>query len=286
MKQILVPTDFSMCADNAINFTIQSAKILPAKITLLHSFEVKNNIYTDYLGVNREYNVSLLDEIKGKLDRLKKNIEEADGIVVDTFISTSSLQEAIIKFVMEKEADLIIMGTLGASGIKEKLWGSRTASVIGKSNIPVMAIPIEYEWKKPQKILLATNKFEKEPAILNYLFEFAALYMAQVRVAVFTDVDNDKASIFFEHKNKIPEYEKFLKEAYKEDTLASAQLYGKDFQATLQDFTREYDIDMLVMVTYQRPFWERIFNPGMTKRMSYHTHIPLLAIPANRKEEQ
>jgi hypothetical protein len=43
---------------------------------------------------------------------------------------------------------------------------------------------------------------------------------------------------------------------------------------------------MLVMVTYQRSFWERIFNPGMTKRMSYHTHIPLLAITANKKEEQ
>jgi hypothetical protein len=40
------------------------------------------------------------------------------------------------------------------------------------------------------------------------------------------------------------------------------------------------------MVTYQRTFWERIFNPGMTKRMSYHTHVPLLAIAVNKKEER
>ena len=286
MKQIVVPTDFSKCADNAIDFAIQSAKILPAKVTLLHSFEINDNIYTDYMGVNREYNLSILNGVKEKLTQLKKNIEETDGIVVDTLISTSALQDTIAKSVNEKNADLIIMGTLGASGIKEKLWGSRTAAVIGKSDIPVMAIPIEYKWKKPQKILLATNKFEKEPAILDYLFELAGLYMAQVQVAVFTNVDNDKAALFLEHKNKIARYEKFLKETYNEGTLASVHLYGKDYQTTLQNFIRENNIDILVMVTYQRSFWERIFNSGMTKRMSYHTHIPLLAITVNKKEEE
>jgi nucleotide-binding universal stress UspA family protein len=285
MKQIVVPTDFSKCADNAIDFAIQSAKILPAKVTLLHSFEINDNIYTDYMGVNREYNLSILNGVKEKLAQLKKNIEETDGIVVDTLISTSALQDTIAKSVNEKNADLIIMGTLGASGIKEKLWGSRTAAVIGKSDIPVMAIPIEYKWKKPQTILLATNKFEKEPAILDYLFELAGLYMAHVQVAVFTNVDNDKAALFLEHKNKIAQYEKFLKETYNESTLASVHLYGKDYQTTLQNFIRENNIDIFVMVTYPRSFWERIFNPGMTKRMSYHTHIPLLAITVNKKEE-
>jgi nucleotide-binding universal stress UspA family protein len=286
MKQIIVPTDFSRCADNAINFAVQSAKILPAKVTLLHSFEINDNIYTDYMGVNREYNLTILNGVKEKIAQLKKSIEETDGIVVDTLISTSSLQDAIAKSVKEKNADLIIMGTLGASGIKEKLWGSRTAAVIGKSNIPVMAIPIEYKWKKPQKILLATNKFEKEPTILDYLFELEGLYMAQVQVAVFTNVDNDKAALFLEHKNKIAQYENFLKQTYNENTLASVHLYGKDYQTTLQNFIRENNIDIFVMVTYPRSFWERIFNPGMTKRMSYHTHIPLLAITVNKKEEE
>ena len=286
MKQILVPTDFSKCADNAVNFAVQSAKILSAKVTLFHSFEVNDNIYTDYLGVNREYNLTMLTDVKEKLDHLKKNIEETDGVVVDTFVSTSSLQDGIVKFIKEKKPDLIIMGTLGASGIKEKLWGSRTAAIIGKVDIPVMAIPIEYKWKKPQKILLATNQFEKEPAILDYLFELADLYMAQMQVAVFTDVDNDKTATFLKHTDKISEYEEFLKATYNEDTLASVHLHGKDFQTTLQNFISENNIDMLAMVTYQRSFWERMFHPGMTKRISYHTHIPLLAIMVKKKEEQ
>jgi nucleotide-binding universal stress UspA family protein len=279
MKQILVPTDFSTCADNAINFAVQSAKIIPAKITLLHSFEVNNNIYTDYLGVNREFNMTMLNGIEEKMMQLKKNTYETDGVVVDTYISTNSLQEAITKFIKEKKVDLIVMGSLGASGMKEKLWGSRTGAVIGKSSVPVIVVPVEYEWKKPQNILLATNRFEKEAAILNYLFELAGLYMCQVQVAVFTDGDDDNAQTFLEHQQKISEYEEYLKETYKEETLTSAHIHGENFETTLQNFIKENDIDILVMVTYQHKFWNRIFNPSKTKRMSYHTNIPLLAIP-------
>lgn len=280
MKRLLVPTDFSKSANNAIDFAVQSAKILPAKITLLHSFEVNGNIYTDYMGINKEFTSTLLNDANEKLSELKQRIEETDGVVADTLVSTDSLQGAIKKSVKEKAFDMVIMGTLGASGIKEKLWGSRTSEVIGKSAIPVMVIPIDYTWQKPKKILFVTNQFEREPAILNCLFELAGLYMARVQVAVFTDEDDDKALTFLDHTSKIAQYEAFLKDSYKEDTLMSTHLYGEEFEETLQNFIKENEIDLLVMVTYQQRFWNRIFNPSKTKRMSYHTSIPLLAIPS------
>jgi hypothetical protein len=103
--------------------------------------------------------------------------------------------------------------------------------------------------------------------------------MCQVQVAVFTDGDDDNTQTFLEHQQKISEYEEYLKETYKEETLTSAHIHGEDFETTLQNFIKENDIDILVMVTYQHKFWNRIFNPSKTKRMSYHTNIPLLAIP-------
>jgi nucleotide-binding universal stress UspA family protein len=280
MKQILVPTDFSECAGNATNFAVQSAEIFSAQITLLHSYEINSSLYTDYMGVNKEYNQTVFNEAKEKLTALKKRIEKTDGPAIDIVISTDSLQESIKKSVEEKKFDLIVMGTLGASGIKEKLWGSRTAATIGKSNVPVMTVPNDYVWKKPQKILFATNQFEENSVILDYIFEIAGLYMANIQVAVFTDEDDDKAGTFLDNKRKISEYELFLKEHYKEDTLTSAHLYGENFEETLQNFIKENDIDILVMVTYPHKFWNRIFNPSKTKRMSYHSNIPLLAIPA------
>lgn len=280
MKKILVPTDFSEYAGNAVDFAIQTAKILPAEITLLHSYEINSSLYTDYMGVNKQFNQTILNDAKEKLATLKKDIEEKNGMVVNTSISTESLQDAIIKSTEEEKFDFMVMGTLGASGIKEKLWGSRTATAISKSKIPVIAIPDEYEWKKPQQILFATNQFEKDPAILDFIFELAGLYMANVQVAVFTDEDDDKAGTFVDNKRKISEYEMFLKENYSDKTLTSAHLYGENFEETLQDFIKENSMDMLVMVTYPHKFWNRIFNPSKTKKMSYNTKVPLLAIPA------
>lgn len=286
MKKLLVPTDFSECADKAINFAVETSKILPVQITLLHSYEINSSLYTDYIGVNKEYNQTILNGAKEKLSDLKRDIEEANGEIANIAVSTDSLQEAIKKCVEEEKFDLIIMGTLGATGIKEKLWGSRTASTIGKSSIPVLAVPNDYKWKKPQKILFATNQFEKNPAILNYIFELAGLYMANIQVAVFTDEDDDKAGTFLDHKQKISEYELFLKENYKEDTLTSTHLYGENFEETLQHFIQENNIDILVMVTYPHNFWNRIFNPSKTKRMSYHSQVPLLAIPAAMRDNK
>lgn len=279
MKKIIVPTDFSPCAGNAMNFAVQSAKTLPAAVTLLHSFEVKENVYADYMGVNREFNQSMLSDAQEKLDLLKKNIEQTEALTVDTVVSIKSLNEAIEQTVKDTNAHLVVMGTLGASGIKEKLWGSRTSAYIGNTDVPVMVVPNEYEWKKPQKILLATNHFEKDPAILDFIFELAGLYMAQVQVAVFCDETYDKARKFVEQQNEIPVYEKILREEYNEKTIITSHICGEGFEKALQKFISENDIDILTMVTYQRNFWESIFHPSKTKRMSYHTNIPLLAIP-------
>ena len=282
MKKILVPTDFSTCANHAVDFAVQSAKYLPVKITLLHAFEVNGNIYTDYMGVNKEFNQSLLDEVHNKLTQLKKLIEETEGIIVDTHVSVTPVIDAVLQATEDLKIDLVIMGTLGAGSLKEKLWGSKTSSLIGKTKVPVMVIPFFYEWKKPEILLLSTNHFEKEPAILNYLFEMADLYMAKVQVAVFTDEDDDSAETFMEHAREVPQYEKKLQTQYKNELLSVTHLFGKEFEETLQKHIEENEIDILAMVTYQRKFWDRIFHPSMTKRMSYHTTIPLLVIPGKQ----
>ncbi len=280
MKKILVPTDFSACATIAVQFAVESAKLLPAELVLIHAFEGDGNVYIDYMGVNKEYNRTVLDDLKNDLENLKKKIEEEDHVAVTTRILRGTVAGAVLQVTEEEKIDLVVMGTLGASGLKEKLWGSKTSSIIGKSKVPVIAVPHKYEWKKPEKFLLATNNFEVDLPQLDFLFELAGLYMAQVKVAVFTDEDDDKAETFLEHIRKTPGFEKKLREKYFEETLTSSHLYGTDFSETLQQHIAQNEVDILVMITYQRSTWDRIFNPSKTKRMSYHTRIPLMAIPA------
>jgi len=285
MKQLLVPTDFSPCAGNALDFAVHSAKLLPAEITLLHAFEVTGDRYTDYRGVNKEFNQSLMYDVAGKLLQLKRSIEETEGLAVTTEIFKGTVNEAILHTAAIKNTDLVVMGTVGASGLKETLWGSKTAGIIGNSKYPVMVIPASYKWKKPEKLLIADNRFDNDAALLDFIFELADLYMAQVQVAVFTDEDDDKAITFLEHARKTPQYEKILRQQYNEEALTATHLYGTVFEETLQQYIMEKQIDVLVMVNYQNDnsFWDRLFHPSKTKKMSYHTKIPLLAIPGKNK---
>lgn len=280
MKKILIPTDFSSCANNAIDFAVQSAKLFPASIILLHVLEVHGDVYTDYMGLEKEFHQSLTNDIEKKLQQVKEIIEETENVSVSTKIVLGTVREAVKKTAIEEEAELIVMGTLGAGGLTEKLFGSKTASVIGCTDIPLITIPYDYEWKKPEKILLATNRFEEDPTVLNYIFELAYLYMSQVSVTVFTDTDDDDPAVFLEHTRQMPRFEKLIKEQYREDTLIVSHLYGTEFEDTLQKYIEEQSIDMLVMITYKKKenVWSRIFAPSKTRRMSFHTTIPLLTI--------
>jgi len=280
MKRILVPTDFSECAARALNFAVQSAKMLPAEITILHAFDRQGSLYTDYMGVNKEFKRTMLNDVENRLTALKDDIRGRHGIFVNTLVLTDSLKDAILGAAANTHFDLIVMGTSGGAGLKEKLWGSNTAGVISISPLPVLVIPDSYIWEKPSRFLIATERFELDPRILDSIFELAGLYMAQVEAAVFT-ADKEEPAVFLEHAHKAPYYERQLQQRYGERELATAQLYGDDLETALEEHIDKKHIDVLVMITYKKGFWERLFHPSLTRRMSYHSRVPLLAMPAN-----
>ncbi|MFA7615673.1 MAG: universal stress protein [Moheibacter sp.] len=280
MKHILVPTDFSKTSEVAIDFAIHAAELLKAKITLLNSFEVAEGNYTDLMGVNREFTNDLISETKIKLNDLRIGFMKKYEVEIQTAISVKPLSDAINEVSEEGKVDLVIMGTLGATGLKTKLWGSHTSDVIGKTKIPVMAIPSDYKWKKPENILLATRQFERNDEILDYLFELTFLFSSNFKTAVFTGNDQT-AEIYVKHQQELQNYAEFLKNEYRDDTLSSVHLIGDSFEETLEEYISKNQVDLLTMITYQEGFWKSLFNPSLTKQMSFHTQIPLLVIPAN-----
>lgn len=283
MKEILVPTDFSAAAENAVNFAVQSAKLAKTNLLLLHAFELNGDVYTDYMGVNRAFNQSQFQEVKENLAQVARQIENKESIIADTTVFKGSVREGILQLEKEKNIDLVIMGTAGANGLLHKIWGSKTSAIIEKTTVPLLAIPVEYKWKKPAKILLATNHFETDQKILGIIFELAECYKATVELVVFTNEEQDTAFTYLEHDRNIPAYEAWLDEKYSFDYIQVTHLFGNDFEQALENFISQNNIDLLAMVTYKKSFADRLFHPSITKRISYHTKIPLLAIPA--KEE-
>ncbi|MBY0477705.1 MAG: universal stress protein [Chitinophagaceae bacterium] len=280
MKKILVPTDFSPNANKALDFAVQIAKQAKAEIILIHAFDLIDTVFKDHQNVYKEHNQNIIEKTNANLSLLKKNIEGTGNLSVSIKLYKGKVTDTILQASEEHHADLIIMGTLGVSRLKEKIFGSKTAGIIGKINVPVMAVPLLSEWGIPEKILLVVNDFEEQPDIINPVFELAAMFNAIVHIAIFTDIDSAEAVDYLEHKRSITSCEERLKAHYKNTNIRSVHLSGHKFQETIEEYILEQGIDIVTMVTQKRTFVESIFNPSITKKMSYHTRVPLLVIPA------
>ena len=280
MKKILVPTDFSASANKALNFAVQIARQAKAEIYLIHACDLIETIFKDKQTMYEEHNQAIKDKANESLSLLKKSIEDTEKLSVHIKLYNGKITDTILQASEEHYADLVIMGTLGEAGLQEKIFGSITAGIIGKTNIPVMAVPLLSEWDSPKKILLMVNNSEEQPDMAKSVFELAELFNARVHVAIFTDVDSAEAIDYLKDKRGINSYEEKLKIKYKNTDIKSVHLDGHRFQETIDEYILEQPIDIVAMISHKRTFLESIFNRSMTKKMSYHTRIPLLAIPA------
>lgn len=280
MKKILVPTDFSDNASKAVEYAVELASRTNTEIILLNAFAAVDGSLSPAKGVLEEYNNRIMADAKEKLKVLKENIEKKSAIKVYTKFINGGIRESILKSAEEENADLIVMGTRGASGINRMLWGSTTASIIGTSTIPVLAIPHRAEWRGIKNILFATRQFTTDDKTFIPVLELAEMESALVHVAVFTDTDDKDLANYLDHSRLLIAYQETLPSKYKQVKFKTEHLEGKEFDDTIKKYIKEYTIDLLVMTTHKCGFWDRIFNRSMTRSMAYHTKIPLLAIPA------
>ena len=195
MKNILVPTDFSANADRALDFAVKIAQKLNAKIIIVHACDLLELTFKDRVELKKEYNQNIIKEAKEKLLLYKDNIMKSENIMIQTKLYEGTITETILYAAKEQKADLIIMGTLGSTGLKEKILGSQTSAVIGKSAIPVLAVPLMSEWKEPEKICLALNNFKEATTdVIQPALSLVNSFNAELQIAKFTDTDRPEIS--------------------------------------------------------------------------------------------
>ncbi len=278
MKKILVPTDFSLNAERAIDYAVQIAKLSQATIYIIHACDHLYPPDMDNVMAKGDYNKKLTDEAFNNLEIIRKSIEDTEQVLVNIQLYNGSVTDTITIAAEEHKADLIIMGTLGISGLRDKILGSKTATVISNSTVPVIAIPLEYDWSTPVKFLLAINHFDEVTDILIPVFDLAKLFNAAVRLIVFTDEDNAAAD-FVSDAKEINFAEEKLRKKYSGLEINAEQLSGRHFEESINDYIGKNQIDLLAMTTHKRSFIGNIFNRSLTRRMSYHSKVPILAIP-------
>jgi nucleotide-binding universal stress UspA family protein len=156
MRKILIPTDFSENASNAVRYAFDMFHgIEDVEYVLLNAYDVPH-------GGSNTMLVSITDILKKDSEAgLKKCLKKMEMDTEKHNIRTISMHgtlSAVIEEILKKEDfNLIVMGTLGAGGLKKVLLGSNTSDVVKKIKRPVLIVPHAARYELPDKILLTTD---------------------------------------------------------------------------------------------------------------------------------
>ncbi|MBO0343292.1 MAG: universal stress protein [Bacteroidota bacterium] len=279
-KRIILPTDFSKNSWNAIAYALKVFKDVPCDFFVLNSYQVgASGLSTKMAGANdtRLYNL-IKEQSERDLKRELAKIKKLDKNPEHTFITRSladTLVNAIGKTVYNEEIDYIIMGTKGASGLKEVFMGSNTYKIIKEIDFcPVLAVPDDYETDgKIDSILLATGyehlfeSYELKP-VLNFAEHFnAKLWITHVGSLDALTSEQKASKISLEKRLKTINFE-FVE--VEKDTSVNQ---------TIQNVVdKDNTIDMVVMINQDHSFFERLTREPVIKKVSFNSKVPFLVV--------
>ena len=265
MKKILVPTDFSKNAENALNFAINLANQFESKIYLLSVYQAHSPA-----GNLKNIDRFLKEENEDQLSALVKKHKPAlsHNSSMETITLNGNTTGMIASFADSRDVDLIIMGTQGSTGLKEIFIGSNTVGVIKRANKPILAIPNNCQYKPFEKIVLAMDESDAFPEEqIRPLLSFAKSHNSKVLVYHIAEPD-DKNGV----SPSINEYLKGMDYSIHENIGIS------DVNEGINAFVEKNEADLLCMITRKRRFLENIFNPSVTRREAFNSPVPLLIL--------
>ncbi len=275
MKTILSPTDYSTTARNATNYAIELAKLSGAEIILLHAITVP--ITTMEIHGPMLYNIGDMERENEKiLQTLKKEIaNKYKSLKVQSQLTVGFPVEEIINTADEKKADLIVIGLKGANKTEEFFIGSNASSVVKDAHCPVLIIPDDAKFIPPKNIVIACdyNKDFENENIWVHIKEFVNLFNSNIFVL---DVLNKEEGATVEVATTGIKVENFLRNI--PHTLHFVE--GEDVTESINDFIREKKADMLVMLPKRYNIIAGLFHKSNTKKMMFHTDIPVLTLHA------
>lgn len=276
-KKILLPTDFSRNAWNAISYAIELFKNQECDFYILNVFNATG--YALESMMIPEPGERLYEEAKEKseqgLGKILERLKFRDESPLHKFFMISqfnSLLEGIKDIIEKKDIQMVVMGTKGATDASHVVYGSNTVLVMEKiRNCPVLAIPKETTYKEPKEIVFPTDyKTHFKHKELRYLTEIAKISNAAIRVLYISDSD----TLTEEQENN----KHLLEENFEGLEYSFHTLHNVDVKGGLSSFVESRGSDMITFINRKHSFFGSIFSRPMVKDLGYHSRVPVLAL--------
>lgn len=272
MKSILVPTDFSYCALQAIRTAVQLSKVTGAKIVILHNVytEAKWETLPTMRRVDYPETLAKIKDAENRMNLLMTG-DLLRKVSVTNVLTYGTAHEEIVAKAKKMKVDLILMGTHGDEVSDRYFIGSTVQKVMREAACPVMTVQKDYKPGNWKKLVFATDfykdsfkAFEKIKKLVQDLN--AVIYLMFVnRPTDFKDTRtiNRLMDDFIARHSDVA----FKKVIYNHEDIAEGIL----------QFVEDYPMDWITLITKRRAHKPQ-YVIGFTETLAFRSEIPVVSM--------
>ena len=277
MKKILVPIDFSDTSGHAKNFAKELSDLLEAEIILLHVLEFPSGGFPTMgeagggQGSEIFFQGEYIKAVHRQLEQWKTSLEE-QGATVTPMVKMGQTFQKIGEAIAETKADIIVMGSKGASGLREIFIGSNAARVVRHASCPVIIVKGETHIKNFKNLVFATDGSEEQDAIVNQVKDVQSLLGLNLHLVKVKTPYN-----FLGEAAAIYHLDDFVKRNQFEDvTIDSVEANFVDEGAV--HFAEQNDAGMVLIGTHGRTGLSHLVGGSIAESIVNESEIPVMVM--------
>lgn len=272
MKRILVPTDFSEHAEDALKVAAQIAKRNNSEIIILHMLELPHQANDAILGgISIPESMLFMKKANEMLDEVSAR-PYLDGIEVTEIVKMDKPIHGIIQISKDHDVDLIVMGSHGSSGVEELLIGSNTEKVVRNSEIPVLVIKENISNFNATNIVFASDFSEEAKKPFEKLLNFAKFFDSKIHLVNICTPNSFKPTHVAE---------KAINEFVDQFSITNytAQTYNDtNIEKGIINFSNKINADIIGMCTHGRTGFAHFFNGSISEGLVNHAVKPVITL--------
>ena len=264
MIKILVPIDFSETATNAFEYAIELFRPSALEVVVLHSYDTRSHAAL----LMKNIDAVIERDASNKMDKLMQRMRaEHPDISFKPKIIKHQAVTAITALGDSGDFDFIVMGTKGASGLKEVFMGSITGGIISKTTAPVIVVPENYRFRPLNEIVFAMGNDSFSHATVIPLKLLVKKHKSKVKVLHIADKKTSDLDVPLSH---IADLNPSIDYAFGTGNT------NKD----LNDYLMKDFAGLLCMVRTKKGFIERLLGESVTLKQTFNSPVPLLILHA------
>ncbi len=273
IRKILIPYDFSETADLSLEHAVFMAKLLKADITLLHIVETVS--FTSAIShAFGGFEKKIETETNEKLELLAREIHMKSGIALSVRTEVGRIYRKICSVAREIDADVIVMGTHGASGYQKFSVGTNTSKVVQEAPCPVLSVQTHAKNLGFKRVVIPIDTSTESRQKVPFAVAVAKYYNAHVTIVGLLDFSGEDMTRKF--KIKVEQVEDYVST---HDLMSDTRfLNGNDLAMMTMKAAEESDGDLLVIMTEQEPSITGFLLGTYATKVVNNSKIPVLSI--------